>query len=434
MLDCRALRPVLVLLAVLGLLCPALPASADKRHPTPAEVAAAQQRVRDARSAVQSLQVRAERAAEAYNGAHSQAMKATAARDVARRAAQAAQGRFVDAHVLATVARGQATAATAAAAAAEEASAQAALDAIDSQRQLDQIAAGAYRSGGQIGVLSQLMMAHDPVELANARNLMNRIGDHQQRVIDQMALAHLRSVRTAQVAARAKQAADTAAARATRVESAAASAKSEALATSQAASSSAHQADLLLSKANRARAAAQLLVTQAERALGRAVMSAEAMRKAAETARREAAGTQSGTAPSDAAATAIHWAFEEIGVPYSWGGGDEDGPTRGFAQGASTVGFDCSGLTLFIYHKAGIRLDHYTGSQWDQGRRVSSRSDLQPGDLMFFAFDTSDPSTIHHVAIYIGNNKLIEAPYTGAVVRVASADRSDYIGATRPWA
>ncbi|MCU1587880.1 MAG: hypothetical protein JWN31_1373, partial [Frankiales bacterium] len=55
-------------------------------------------------------------------------------------------------------------------------------------------------------------------------------------------------------------------------------------------------------------------------------------------------------------------------------------------------------------------------------------------DLMFFAYDTSNPSTIHHVALYIGNGKLIEAPYTGAVVRVASADRSDFIGATRPWA
>jgi len=53
---------------------------------------------------------------------------------------------------------------------------------------------------------------------------------------------------------------------------------------------------------------------------------------------------------------------------------------------------------------------------------------------MFFAYDTSDPSTIHHVAMYIGNGKMIEAPYTGEVVRVSSADRSDFIGGTRPWA
>jgi cell wall-associated NlpC family hydrolase len=278
------------------------------------------------------------------------------------------------------------------------------------------------------------MLADDPLELANARTLMNRVGDYQQRVIDEMRVAHDKAVVAEQAAAAAKASAARAAERATKVEERAAAAKAEALDTSQAAARSAHQADLLLVKANRARAAAQLLVTQAERALGRAQTSATAMRQAAAAARRDADGVQSGPAPSDAAATAIHWAFEEIGVPYAWGGGDENGPTRGFAQGANTVGFDCSGLTLFIYHKAGIHLDHYTGSQWDQGKRVSSRADLQPGDLMFFAYDTSDPSTIHHVSIYIGNGKMIEAPYTGEVVRVTSFDRSDFIGGVRPWA
>ncbi|MGB8651840.1 MAG: NlpC/P60 family protein, partial [Mycobacteriales bacterium] len=147
-----------------------------------------------------------------------------------------------------------------------------------------------------------------------------------------------------------------------------------------------------------------------------------------------AAGVQQGTAPSQAAATAIHWAFQEIGVPYSWGGGDDNGPTRGFAQGANTVGFDCSGLMLFVYHKAGVQLDHYTGSQWNVGPRFRSMSDVEPGDLLFFAYDPNDEQTIHHVALYIGNGKMIEAPYTGEVVRVSSAYRSDFIGATRPWA
>ena len=296
------------------------------------------------------------------------------------------------------------------------------------------IAVGAYSTGGQVGMLSQLMLAHDPLELANARNLMNEIGDYQQRVINEMKLAHQNAVVAARAAAASQQVAVAAAQRAATVLAAADVAKTEALRTSQAAIASAHQANRLLAKANHAKATAQLLVSQAERELGHAVLSAAALRKAAEEARREAAGTQSAKAPSDAAATAIHWAFQEIGVPYSWGGGDENGPTRGFAQGAGTVGFDCSGLTLFIYHKAGVHLDHYTGSQWDQGPHVASRADLEPGDLMFFATDTSNPATIHHVAIYIGNGKLIEAPYTGAVVRVASAERSDFIGATRPWA
>jgi cell wall-associated NlpC family hydrolase len=163
------------------------------------------------------------------------------------------------------------------------------------------------------------------------------------------------------------------------------------------------------------------------------VHSAASLERAAAAARAAARHFSAGQAPSDAAATAMHWAFEEIGVPYSWGGGDENGPTRGFAQGANTVGFDCSGLTLFIYHKAGISLDHYTGSQWNQGKRISSRADLEPGDLMFFAYNTSDSATIHHVSIYIGNGRMIEAPQTGEVVKVSSANRDDFIGATRPW-
>jgi cell wall-associated NlpC family hydrolase len=163
------------------------------------------------------------------------------------------------------------------------------------------------------------------------------------------------------------------------------------------------------------------------------VRSAASLEAAAKAARRNASHVTTGKAPSDAAATAIHWAFQEIGIPYSWGGGNEDGPTYGFAQGANTKGFDCSGLTLFAYGKTGIHLDHYTGSQWGQGKRISSRADLQPGDLMFFATDTSDPSTIHHVAIFLGNDKMIEAPQTGEVVRVASSVRDDFIGGTRPW-
>ena len=134
---------------------------------------------------------------------------------------------------------------------------------------------------------------------------------------------------------------------------------------------------------------------------------------------------------SGAAAVAVDWAFREIGVPYSWGGGDATGPTGGFAQGADTVGFDCSGLTLFAWAHAGVTLGHYTGSQWTAGRHVA-QSDLQPGDLVFFATDTADPATIHHVSLYIGGGDMISAPHTGDVVRVASvAGFGGYIGAVR---
>jgi peptidoglycan DL-endopeptidase RipA len=57
---------------------------------------------------------------------------------------------------------------------------------------------------------------------------------------------------------------------------------------------------------------------------------------------------------------------------------------------------------------------------------------LRPGDLVFFAHNPSNPSTIHHVGIYIGNGQMVEAPFTGARVRISPAFRPDYAGATRP--
>ena len=112
-----------------------------------------------------------------------------------------------------------------------------------------------------------------------------------------------------------------------------------------------------------------------------------------------------------AAATAVSWARQELGKPYQWA-----------AAGPGT--FDCSGLTLYIYAKAGIYLPHYSGAQFNVGRHVS-RGELLPGDLVFFG------SPIHHMGIYVGGGQMIHAPQTGDVVRFASVDSSDYAGAVR---
>jgi cell wall-associated NlpC family hydrolase len=135
--------------------------------------------------------------------------------------------------------------------------------------------------------------------------------------------------------------------------------------------------------------------------------------------------------------TAVAWAKKQLGVPYSWGGGNADGPTLGTAEnkhntsGAYTVGFDCSGLTLYAWAHAGFTLDHYTGYQWLEGRQVSLDA-LRAGDLVFFAKDVSDPSTIHHVGIYVGGGRMIDAPHTGAVVRYDDVFVPGLIGAVRP--
>jgi len=109
----------------------------------------------------------------------------------------------------------------------------------------------------------------------------------------------------------------------------------------------------------------------------------------------------------------IKRAQSQLGVPYSWGGGNADGPSRGIDEGAGTVGLDCSGLVLYAFAGAGIKLPHYSGSQYNMGRKIPS-SQMRRGDVIFYG-----PDGTQHVALYLGNNQMIEAPYTGATVRVA---------------
>lgn len=182
-----------------------------------------------------------------------------------------------------------------------------------------------------------------------------------------------------------------------------------------------------------------------ERRLGKAEARTARLKRARERALQSAKAHQAGAAftgsgrpaadgPITSAAPgaiAVRAALKWLGTPYSWGGGTIAGPSRGIAHGAGIRGFDCSGLAMYAWHKAGVQLDHWTGTQWTSGPRVPLDA-LRPGDLVFFAKDTSDPDTIHHVGIYIGKGQMVEAPYTGGRVRIASIHRGDLIGATRP--
>jgi cell wall-associated NlpC family hydrolase len=116
--------------------------------------------------------------------------------------------------------------------------------------------------------------------------------------------------------------------------------------------------------------------------------------------------------------TAINAARTRLGSPYVWG-----------ATGPST--FDCSGLTQWSYAAAGVVLPRTSREQWFVGPHPSL-DQLQPGDLLFWATNTADPGTIHHVALYIGGGYMIEAPHTGAVVRITAVYLDGFIGATRP--
>ena len=97
-------------------------------------------------------------------------------------------------------------------------------------------------------------------------------------------------------------------------------------------------------------------------------------------------------------------------------------------RAAGPSSFDCSGLMLWSYAKVGINLPHYTGAQYNMGRRVSSLSQARPGDILFFYPD------VGHNGMYIGNNKMVHAPRSGRNVEVVDLSlywAGQFTGATR---
>jgi cell wall-associated NlpC family hydrolase len=110
-------------------------------------------------------------------------------------------------------------------------------------------------------------------------------------------------------------------------------------------------------------------------------------------------------------AQALQAAISRLGYPYIWGAA---GPTS----------FDCSGLMMWAYQQVGISLPHFTVSQYNSGVHVA-RSDLEPGDLVFFF------PNISHVGMYIGNGMMIDAPNFGENVKVQPIYWNAFVGAVR---
>ena len=113
----------------------------------------------------------------------------------------------------------------------------------------------------------------------------------------------------------------------------------------------------------------------------------------------EAQTVASGTAGG----VAVDWALAQVGTPYIWGGE------------IPGVGFDCSGLVQAAYKVAGVELPRTAQEQYDATAELAPGEPLQPGDLLFFG---GGPTDITHVGIYVGNGDMVDAPHTGADVRV----------------
>ncbi len=236
-------------------------------------------------------------------------------------------------------------------------------------------------------------------QLARLRSTSYQVAEQRQKGLEELA----RQRAAAEAKRKAEEQARRAAARA-----AAEAAERAAEAAREAATKAAKK------RAQQAAARAAKAAKEAREARGREAREAAARR--AEEAAREAERAARRDRPRDddrpsrssrsGAARAIEFARDQIGEPYIWAA---DGPDS----------WDCSGLTMVAWAKAGVRLPHYSVAQYEQTRHISE-DELRPGDLVFWADDASDPGTIFHVGLYIGDGQMIHAPRPGSSVRVNS--------------
>jgi cell wall-associated NlpC family hydrolase len=110
---------------------------------------------------------------------------------------------------------------------------------------------------------------------------------------------------------------------------------------------------------------------------------------------------------------AIKRGGSQMGVPYSWGGGSLDGPSKGVGDGANITGFDCSGLMRYMVAGVGVLIPRFSGDQYNAGRHIP-QDQARRGDLIFYG-----PGGSQHVTMYLGNGQMLEASSLAGKVTVS---------------
>ena len=306
----------------------------------------------------------------------------------------------------------------------ETAAASVAID--EARARLDEFVTATYQQGLDTGPLGLLTDATSPEDLVARAEFNDAIARTQLAAQDGLERAR---VGKANADSAARAALDDARDRETEARSAKATADEAFVAADAAAREQAAQLAVVAAE----RAEVQRLLDTAESAdTGlrdqRARYDGWQRRLAEEKAARErtdrdAAGARvaaagGGRGGSSSVRNVVDRAMSQLGVQYVWGGGNGRGPSTGipdaFGSPLNRVGFDCSGLMLYAYNGAGVSLPRVSRNQFNAGRKVPI-SEVRAGDMVFFK---NGRAPIHHVAMYIGGGKMIEAPYTGADVRV----------------
>lgn len=303
---------------------------------------------------------------------------------------------------------------------------EAATGAIEAARgRVDEFAAIAYQQGLGSGSLGLLMTAASPEDALARAHFAEIIAEQQITALDALERARVAKANADSTARAASERAEEKAAAALGAKQAADTA------VNTAEQATAAQLRQLQSVDDRRGAVERALADAESRDAGLRTQRQrytewQAAQQAAQEARDRADQTaaQGRLAPGGGGTiqAVIDRAVSQLGVTYAWGGGTAGGPSRGIRDGGTAdrhgdfrkVGFDCSGLMIYAFAAIGARLPHYSGYQYNSGRKVPL-AQRQPGDMLFWAYRGG---RIHHVALYLGNGRMVEAPYSGGKVRI----------------
>lgn len=360
-------------------------------------------------------------------------------------------------------ARGAADTAATAATSAQHALTACGTTLMQARNNFDKFAIQAYESPGSNSMVSYLSGGGNPSQALDRAQLLSAASKSADDALNGIRRAQVQRANADSAARAAKQAADSAAAAAEAKKSEAEDAVATATAAVDAETAQrdalTQQRDVAQQRLDAARERVSGL--QGERAAyeawdqqrrdeeiaAAASAAAAAVRAAADAAARERAqelndgqssrtelddsppSHQSMTQPSRPAGSAaqlieivVDRAMSQLGVTYAWGGGNADGPTKGIRDHGvadrygdyKKVGFDCSGLMMYAFAGAGVSLPHYSGYQYQMGKRVPV-AQRRRGDMLFWGRGGSE-----HVALYLGDGKMIEAPESGDVVKISA--------------
>jgi cell wall-associated NlpC family hydrolase len=293
-------------------------------------------------------------------------------------------------------------------AAATRASADAGKAVREGEERVEEFARRSYQNGGMVTPLNAFLASH-PAEVLHDASMLRVLGRRESSVLGKLQLARLKRGKTE---VSAKQALDRQHAARVEAQDAKAEADRQVAATRTTVNALTGQKTALEARLAAALASDGALRQASEAAQARARQAAAAA---------DAGNRQAGSAPVSSGSgdidTVLRAALSQLGEPYVWGGESPD------------VGFDCSGLVKWAYARIGVDLPHYSGYQYGVGRHVS-RDALQPGDLLFYS-SNGTPDGIHHVVMYLGGGRIVEAADFGIPVHVVPVYWGGYLGATR---